>query len=168
VEPGLAHRATAGDPWTYAAVLEPDAESDRQNPPTTLDQWWRRPFLKDSAQRPITRGSVVLDVANKDGGAHVARAIPEAFHLLTSGASLGFQTGADGNSFSNIPGIVMATMRQIAYELLDTLHRDLPNFVLGSPLAMSAELSAVERGGIPRNERCPCGSGKKFKLCHGS
>jgi hypothetical protein len=161
-------RATADGPWTYAPVLRPDVESGRDNPPAAFDQWWRRPFLKDSTGRPITRASVVLDVANKDGGAHVAKAIPEAFQLLTSGAALGFQTGADEDSFSDIPGIVMATMRQIAYELLETMNRDLPNFILGSPMAESAELTDAERSGIPRNAGCPCGSGKKFKICHGS
>ena len=109
-----------------------------------------------------------MDVANKDGGAHVAKAIPEAFHLLTSGESLPFQVGSDDGTSSDIPGIVMATMRQIAFELLDTLHRDLPNFILGSPLAASAHLTASERAGISRNSLCPCESGKKFKACHGS
>lgn len=159
-------KTTLGGAWTYAPGLT--HEGERGNPPATFDQWWRKPFLKDNDERAVTRSSVVLDVANKDGGAHVAKAIPEAFQLLTTGASLPFQTGADEESLSDIPGIVMATMRQISFELLETLHRDLPNFILGSPLAEDTELTAIERGGIPRNARCPCESGKKFKACHGS
>ena len=62
----------------------------------------------------------------------------------------------------------MATMRQIAYELLDTLHRDLPNFILGGPLRAGAELTTAERAGISRNAPCPCESGKRFKVCHGA
>jgi hypothetical protein len=65
-----------------------------------------------------------LDVANKDGGAHVAKAFPEAFRQLASGASLPFQVGSEDGSSSDIPGVVMATMRQIAFELLNTLCRD--------------------------------------------
>jgi SEC-C motif len=160
-------QTTATGSWTYAPVLRPEGEG-RVNPPAAFDQWWRKPFLKDTSDRPITRRSVVLDVANKDGGAHVAKAIPEAFRLLTSGESLPFQVGSEDGSSADIPGIVMATMRQIAFELLDTLHRDLPNFILGSPLAASAHLTASERAGISRNSLCPCESGKKFKACHGS
>jgi uncharacterized protein YecA (UPF0149 family) len=88
--------------------------------------------------------------------------------LLTSGASLSVQVGSEDGSSSGIPGIVMATMRQVAFELVDTLHRDLPNFILGGPLAASAELTTAERASISRNSPCPCESGRKFKACHGS
>jgi hypothetical protein len=39
----------------------------------------------------------------------------------------------EGDLWFEIPGIVMATMRQIAVELLGTLHRDAPNFVRDDP-----------------------------------
>lgn len=148
-------------------MLAPEGES-RINPPAAFDQWWRQPLLKDTSGRPITRRSVVLDVANKDGGSHIDPVLPEAFRQLTSGASLPFQVSSGDGSSSDISGIVMATMRQIAFELLDTLRRDLPNFIVGGPLVASAQLTASERSGIPRNSLCPCESGKKFKACHGS
>lgn len=160
-------QTTESGSWTYAPVLTPEGES-RRNPFAAFDQWWQKPFLKDTGGRRITRRSVVLDVANMDGGAHVAKAIPEAFHQLASGASLPVQVGSEEGSSSGIPGVVMATMRQIAFELLDTLRRDLPNFIVGGPLAASAQLTASERAGIRRNSPCPCESGKKFKACHGS
>jgi preprotein translocase subunit SecA len=28
--------------------------------------------------------------------------------------------------------------------------------------------TAVERGGTPKNAPCPCGSGRKYKRCHGA
>ena len=31
----------------------------------------------------------------------------------------------------------------------------------------SAAPSGLEYPGTPRNAPCPCGSGKKYKLCHG-
>ncbi len=31
----------------------------------------------------------------------------------------------------------------------------------------SAAKSGLEYPGTPRNAPCPCGSGKKYKLCHG-
>lgn len=163
----VAWKPTADGSWTYTPVLAPEGEH-RINPPAPFDQWWRKPFLQDTSGLSIARSSVVLDVTDKDGGAHVDKALPEAFHRLLSGASLPFQVVSEDGSSSDIPGIVMATMRQIAFELLDTLHRDLPNFVLGAPLQPAAQLTAAERAGVERNSACPCGSGKKFKACHGA
>jgi preprotein translocase subunit SecA len=31
----------------------------------------------------------------------------------------------------------------------------------------SPAVSGLEYAGTPRNAPCPCGSGKKYKLCHG-
>ncbi|WP_425474968.1 SEC-C metal-binding domain-containing protein [Fodinibacter luteus] len=36
----------------------------------------------------------------------------------------------------------------------------------GSP-ASGATLTDTQMSGTPRNAPCPCGSGKKFKMCHG-
>jgi SEC-C motif len=152
--------------WTYAPLLAPESP-ERIHPPVPFASWWERPFLTDTTERPVTRKSVTLAVANKDGGAHVARAIPEAFRRLSAGQSMPFRTGSD-DTWSEMPGVVMATMRQIAFELLDTLHRDLPNFVASEPLAATAEFTAAEKAAVPRNAKCLCGSGKKFKHCHGS
>jgi hypothetical protein len=151
--------------WTYVPMLAPSAE--RINPPAAFTSWWERAFLTDTEGKAVTRKSVTLAVANKDGGAHVARAIPDAFRLLSSGQSMPFRTGSD-DMWSELPGVVMATMRQIAFELLDTLHRDLPTFISDEPPAQSAELTAPEKAAVRRNDTCLCGSGKKFKNCHGS
>ncbi len=159
-------RTTESGSWVYAPGLAP--EGDRINPPVAFEQWWRKSLLEDTSGRPITRRSVVLDVANKDGGSHVDPVLPEAFRQLSSGSSLPFQTGSEDGSSEAIRGFVMATTRQIAFELLDTLRRDLPNFIMGGPLEGSAQLTAAERSGISRNSLCPCESGKKFKACHGS
>jgi len=34
--------------------------------------------------------------------------------------------------------------------------------------AADVDGSAVESGGTSRNAPCPCGSGRKFKRCHGA
>lgn len=152
--------------WAYVPVLDP--EGDRINPPAAFDSWWRSPFLKDATGYAIARSAVILFVANKDGGSHVDKALPETFHRLLSGSGLGFQVVSEDGEAADIPGIVMATTRQISYELLDTMRRDLPNFILGSPIEAGAIFTAAEKKGIPRNSLCPCESGKKFKACHGA
>jgi SEC-C motif len=152
--------------WSYAPVLAPESP-ERSNPPAPFQPWWENSFLTDTFDEPVTRRSVTLAVANKDGGAHVAKAIPEAFRRLSSGASIPFQTGSD-DEWSDIPGVVMATVRQIAFELLDSLQLETPNFIGEEPLAEAAELTAAEKSAVSRNEQWICGSGKKFKRCHGS
>lgn len=153
-------------PWSYAPILTPESP-DRINLPSPFQPWWEAPFLTDTSNEPVSRKSVTLAVANKDGGAHVAKAIPEAFRRLSSGASMPFQTGSE-DEWSGIPGVVMATMRQIAFELLDSFQRELPHFIAEGPLAETAKLTTAEKSAVPRNEHCLCGSGKKFKRCHGS
>lgn len=152
--------------WGYAPVLATESP-ERVNRPAPFQPWWENPILTDTAGEPVTRKSVTLAVAKKDGGAHVTRAIPEAFRRLSSGASMPFQAGS-GDELADIPGVVMATMRQIAFELLDSFQRELPNFVEEGHLGDATELTAAEKSAVPRNEQCLCGSGKKFKRCHGS
>jgi len=40
--------------------------------------------------------------------------------------------------------------------------------MMGAPAAAAApELTAADFEGVSRNSPCPCGSGDKFKHCHG-
>jgi hypothetical protein len=159
-------RTTDSGVWGYAPVLTPESEG-RINSPVPFEHWWESPILIDTNGKSVTRKSVTLAVANKDGGAHIAKAIPEALRQLGSGSSMPFQTVTNGQE-GDIPGVVMATMRQIAFELLDSFHRDLPNFITDEPIDEGIELSPAEKSGVARNEKCICDSGKKFKRCHGS
>ena len=63
--------------------------------------------------------------------------------------------------------------------LLSKIKNDLIKFLLNLNIVISPEEKIKEKGEegvienksekkIGRNERCPCGSGKKFKHCHGS
>jgi hypothetical protein len=36
-----------------------------------------------------------------------------------------------------------------------------------APFAVKAPSQQVVRGKVGRNDPCPCGSGRKFKVCHG-
>jgi len=38
----------------------------------------------------------------------------------------------------------------------------------GGPAAVGASVVANPYAGVGRNDPCPCGSGKKFKKCHGA
>ena len=62
--------------------------------------------------------------------------------------------------------------------LLLKIKNDLIKFLLNLNIVVSEEQKKVERNNevklekdfkkVGRNERCPCGSGKKFKYCHGN
>ena len=62
--------------------------------------------------------------------------------------------------------------------LLLKIKNDLIKFLLNLNLVVSNELSNKEKKEkiqdstsekkVGRNEKCPCGSGKKFKYCHGN
>ncbi len=46
-------------------------------------------------------------------------------------------------------------------------HGSGPVHVTG-PIVVSSEAAATQPGQLGRNERCPCGSGLRFKHCHGT
>jgi hypothetical protein len=146
----------------FAALLAPDNDSARTRPPVPFQRWWERPFLKDDVGVSITRSKLTRDVANKDGGAHIAPTVSESYRRLSAGTGVPLQPAGDGSELAH--QFAMATMRQIAWELLDTFEREIPHF-LGDDAA--SPWTAVEAVAVPRNALCPCGSGRKFKTCHG-
>ncbi|MDP7375850.1 MAG: SEC-C metal-binding domain-containing protein, partial [Alphaproteobacteria bacterium] len=59
---------------------------------------------------------------------------------------------------------MLTTMRQTVTMALSHVELREPDEVLASSKAASA---AAPTGKVPRNAPCPCGSGKKYKHCHG-
>ena len=60
--------------------------------------------------------------------------------------------------------------------LLDKIKKDIVKLLLNLNIVVSNELKKKENNDVKkdknfkkvgRNEKCPCGSGKKFKYCHG-
>ena len=129
-------------------------------------------MIQDLRGQAFSRRAIVLAVANKDGGAHVDPSLDEAYAALTRGNSMNWKTVAPGGAEADLPGPHLATVRQIAHEVLTTLA-----FVRPQAFADAKCLDAhrvVDLSVLPqvvrtaeRNEPCPCGSGKKYKKCHG-
>lgn len=88
-----------------------------------FDEWWQMPVVNDRKGGSFTRETLVLTVANKDGGAHVDPLIPADYHGLSRGNSLGWNVhDADGDRpMTDNP--VPPSLRQVAQEVLDTLNR---------------------------------------------
>ena len=74
---------------------------------------------------------------------------------------------AEGTERDFDGSVALACVRQIAYELRRTLKEQLQH-VLDPEGAADQPLSSVLTAGVGRNDPCPCGSGRKFKKCHGS
>jgi len=90
--------------------------------------WWNDPVLKDNKGRTFCRRELVLHVADTDGGAHVDPELDEAYMAISRENSLGwvFCNRDTENPVEGRPELVC--MRQIAHELLSTLHESVPEF----------------------------------------
>ena len=168
---------------------KPKAHLDDALQPRSIlfDAWWNGIVLVDSNKNEFSRKDITLYLANKEGGAHVDHEIDEKYHNLRNRNSLGWVTVlGDGRQIAG-EDHVPATMRQIAHELIKSLH---PTYTCKQPVAPDTGLvmrgmSLVAGAHVPerlypnlrkdrpkisgkkvgRNDPCPCGSGKKYKKC---
>lgn len=174
----------------YAAPLNSLAP-ERIHPGQAFIDWWSDPVLVDAESRSFTRQDLVLWVANKDGGAHVDGALPDAYQALSRENSIGVTAGpgneegsmalafglatsdgeltrsqADGEPLAN--SLVLCQVRQVAWEVRDTLTRHL---VLDSPMpfvrAPICPLSIHQTHAPDPGGNCPCGSGRPYERCFG-
>lgn len=96
--------------------------------PIPFVEWWNNPVLKDNRGRTFCRRELVLNVADTDGGAHVDPELEGAYMAISRENSLGwfFSTGGGDSALKGRPEL--ACMRQIAHELLTTIHQFVPEF----------------------------------------
>jgi hypothetical protein len=157
-----------------AHVPHLDAAPSRLLP---FDEWWNAPVIVDSAQREISRMRLVLEVCNRDGGAHVDPELAEIYADLSRHNSLG-RVQSTSRGWQPALGAEFATIRQIAHETLKTMDptykpEELPEsdgFVIAGfdiTTAPPKPVSPQIQRKVRRNDPCPCGSRKKFKKCCG-
>lgn len=91
-----------------------------------FDHWWNDVIVRDQKQRTFNRRELVLEVANTDGGAHVDPKLEERYMDFSRKNSLGINFSANGRDWQALPSPHLACMRQIAHEVLITLHRRAP------------------------------------------
>ncbi|WP_218616780.1 SEC-C metal-binding domain-containing protein [Arenibacter nanhaiticus] len=137
--------------------------------------WWEEIVFRDKFGNEISRSSLIKTSTNQDGGAHVDEALDEIYYDLSKNNSL--ETSIfDGETSSPIPNPEKAAIRQIGHEVLKTLLIDYEKkqtakvdiWLGGSELIVGNKPSPLPKNKkIGRNEKCPCGSSKKYKHCHG-
>src|SRR5664280_1431711 len=156
---------------------------DSPVPPRTVsfDEWWNGVVFVDQGRIEHSRRDLVLALANQDGGGHVDPGLDEEYANLSRHNSLGWMETRDGVE-QPLPDQVPAAVRHIAHEVLKSLD---PDYQFQEPersgvLMMGAAIhkapsvppwplsNTSKPRKVGRNDPCPCGSGKKFKKCHGA
>ena len=147
----------------------------------SYEDYWDRIVFHDKKNSTFTRKQIVLVVVNKDGGAHVDPELDQKYVDLARNNSLGWEGSTNGQQHEAPEGAELAAIRQIAHEILRTFIPDYPKkkMAYGSNIPMmvmagGGPLFAIKKKPkeevvpkVGRNEKCPCGSGIKYKKCHG-
>jgi hypothetical protein len=113
----------------YRAPLDnllPDTDVNRK---TEFRQWWNQIVIIDQKKNKFSRKSLVKNVSNQDGGAHVDPELNDAYADLTRFNSLGWALISNNieKKFSTNPEL--ATIRQICHEVLKSLTDEFPELV---------------------------------------
>lgn len=95
----------------------------------SFQEWWTIPVLSDDRGETFDRGSLVLAVCNKDGGAHIDPNLPETYARLSRQNSLGWMFEGIDEASSQLENPVPAAIRQIAYEAQASLARQFPDLL---------------------------------------
>lgn len=141
----------------------------------SFQDWWNEIVFVDDRKERLSRKQLVLAVANQDGGAHVDPKLNETYARLSRHNSLGWVV-TDGKNPRPIPKPERAAVRQVAHEVLVSLVPDYKkkidykvDIISGGAMVHVGSVPAPmpKQQKVGRNDPCPCGSGKKFKKCHG-
>ncbi|CAG0983394.1 hypothetical protein ANRL3_02281 [Anaerolineae bacterium] len=168
---GLVMIDAMGKESQYIAALD-DVPFTRWLP---FQEWWTEPVFVDTSRASLSRKQLILTAADQDGGAHVDPTLEKTYAQLSRQNSMGWVVETDGE-IHVIPNPERAAIRQIAHEVLRTLipqYHKKPNqrgsMMFGGAMIVKGAHPPIlpSPRAIGRNDLCPCGSGRKFKRCHG-
>ena len=91
-----------------------------------FDAWWSQPVFLDNNRRRLSRKDLVLSVADQDGGAHVDAELDQAYAELSRHHSVGWTQVSLGKEEPLEPDVALLSLRQIGFEVLETLERHVP------------------------------------------
>jgi len=111
----------------YLAGLD-DIPPNKLNKKAPFNDWWNKIVIVDSDRNQFTRKSLILNVANKDGGAHVDSTLDEEYVALSRFNSMSWKIVVGGieSPFKNRPEL--ASIRQMTHEVLKTLKDEFPEY----------------------------------------
>lgn len=167
---------------TYTPYLDEPIPGCSKN--SSFNEYWERVVFVDGKGNLFTRKDIILALANQDGGAHVDPGLSTKYAELSRRNSMGLSASQTGSEQKPLEGAELAATRQIAHEVIRTLDPSYPKqkiqtkgaavaigglriFKRGEEPAFLAKPNATTVAKVGRNEPCPCGSGTKYKKCHG-
>ena len=115
-------------PWKYVPLYDFMRKELKVPEKISFPKWWNQVVIIDNEDRNFNRREIILNVANTDGGAHVDPALEEAYMALSRQNSLGWVIQEKGKFVPVKNKAELATVRQIAYELLLSFKEQLPEF----------------------------------------
>lgn len=91
----------------------------------TFNQWWDEEIILSNKNKETwTRKSVVLHVADKEGGAHLDQGIPAEFHDVSYKNGLGWKFfKGSKSSGTDLENPIPATLWQIGFEIAMSIER---------------------------------------------
>lgn len=170
---GLIWLATAPPKNRYVAMM--DGTPSKFIRKVNFDEWWNKVVLVDVSKNRLSRKDLILIATNQDGGAHIDPKLNKIYANIARENSIGWKYHTP-NGDTNIEGPERASIRQIAHEILKTLRPGYEKkldikagvFVTGLQIGSVEDFPNIRsHHKVGRNDRCPCGSGKKYKYCHG-
>lgn len=105
---------------TWVAPLN-NLSPSRQQPDAPFDLWWEATVTKGADGVEWNRRRMVVDLANQDGGAHVDPTLTRRYERMLRGNIMGWAvvTSDGAQPMDGTP--ILASVRQIAYEMIKTL-----------------------------------------------
>jgi len=180
---GLVLKSVGPKGGKYVPPLD-DFPPDHVSKRVLFNDYWEKDIFVDNKGNRFSRKTLVLVIANKDGGAHIDPELDNDYVELIKKNSLGWIYGNDLES-GPLENASFAAIRQITHEVLKTLISSYPekkllntedSIVLGG-INLVKGFSAGKMVNVPlkqevvpkvgRNEKCSCGSDVKYKKCHG-
>lgn len=118
---GISYDGQSG--WSYSAGL--DIMPTKRE--ASFTAWWEEPVMRLDDDRKWSRKQMVLELANKEGGAHVDPKLNAEYESIANEEKLGWfnidnATDQPTNAMAANP--IAVSVRQLTYELLETLKRD--------------------------------------------
>lgn len=108
----------------YLALLDKLSPARNSNK-ISFESWWDKNIVfDDKKNKPLTRKNLILTAANEDGGAHIDPKLNQAYAALSKLNSLAWACNINGEDKNIESNPVFASIRQIAHEVLKTIHED--------------------------------------------
>ena len=118
---GIMTTTDGGGRTEYVAPLDDGGELRKKKPWILFSEWWEEMNVLSDGNTKFNRKTLILSLADQDGGAHVDPTLDEPYFNLSRNNSL--------NVFHEnkpVNGVVLASVRQIAFEITRTLKDKYP------------------------------------------